>query len=121
MIEFLKFGASWVLPPGIFFVLFLFIAYCCKKRKQTRLAIAITFVTFIFYLASTSYVASMLIGRLEDAYDPPKHLPNTSAGNNSGTAVQRGITVLLAIIILLTTIHRIILVPILPIPEAVAM
>lgn len=38
-----------------------------------------------------------------------------------GTAVQRGITVLLAIIILLTTIHRIILVPILPIPEAVAM
>ena len=23
MIEFLKFGASWVLPPGIFFVLFL--------------------------------------------------------------------------------------------------
>ena len=76
MIEFLKFGASWVLPPGIFFVLFLFIAYCCKKRKQTRLAIAITFVTFIFYLASTSYVASMLIGRLEDAYDPPKHLPN---------------------------------------------
>lgn len=76
MIEFLKFGASWVLPPGIFFVLFLFISYCCKKRKQTRLAIAITFVTFIFYLASTSYVASMLIGRLEDAYDPPKHLPN---------------------------------------------
>ena len=58
------------------FCLFLFIAYCCKKRKQTRLAIAITFVTFIFYLASTSYVASMLIGRLEDAYDPPKHLPN---------------------------------------------
>ena len=38
-----------------------------------------------------------------------------------GTAVQRGITVLLAIIILLTTIHRIILVPSLPIPEAVAM
>lgn len=38
-----------------------------------------------------------------------------------GTAVQRGITVLLAIIILPTTIHRIILVPILPIPEAVAM
>ncbi len=31
MIEFLKFGASWVLPPGIFFVLFLFIAYCFKK------------------------------------------------------------------------------------------
>ena len=38
-----------------------------------------------------------------------------------GTAVQRGITVLLEIIILPTTIHRIILVPILPIPEAVAM
>ena len=34
MIEFLKFGASWVLPPVIFFVLFLFIAYCCKENKQ---------------------------------------------------------------------------------------
>ena len=62
MIEFLKFGASWVLPPGIFFVLFLFIAYCCKKRKQTRLAIAITFVTFIFYMPLQPIV---LRGKLE--------------------------------------------------------
>ena len=34
MIEFLKFGASWVLPPGIFFVLFLFIAYVVKKENK---------------------------------------------------------------------------------------
>lgn len=76
MIEFLKFGASWVLPPGIFFLMFLFLAYCCKKRRQTRLAIAITFVTFLFYLASTSYVGGMLIGSLEDKYDPPENLPS---------------------------------------------
>lgn len=76
MIEFLKFGASWILPPGIFFILFLFIAYCCKQRRQARLAAAITFVTLIFYLFSTSYVAGMLIGRLEDAYSPPENLPN---------------------------------------------
>ncbi len=76
MIEFLKFGASWVLPPGIFFLMFLFLAYCCKKRRQTRLAVAIFFVTFLFYLASTSYISGILIGRLEDAYTPPNHLPN---------------------------------------------
>ncbi len=69
MIEFLKFGASWVLPPGIFFVYFI-IAYCCKKEnKQTSNSYYICYI--YFYLASTSYVASMLIGRLEDAYDPP--------------------------------------------------
>lgn len=76
MIEFLKFGASWILPPGIFFVLFFFIAYCCMQRKQTRLAFIITLITFIFYLFSTSYFASILIGQLEDAYEPPTHLPN---------------------------------------------
>lgn len=76
MIEILKFGASWILPPGIFFVLFLFLAYCCKKRNQARLAGTITVVTLMFYAVSTSYVAGMLIGRLEDAYNPPDHLPN---------------------------------------------
>ena len=33
MIEFLKFGASWVLPPGIFLFIFI-IAYCCKKENK---------------------------------------------------------------------------------------
>ena len=36
MIEFLKFGASWVLPPGIFFLyLFYYSLFVDKKRKQT--------------------------------------------------------------------------------------
>ena len=77
MIEFLKFGASWVLPPGIFFLLFLFLAYCCKKRRQARLASAITIVTLLFYLSSTSYIGGMLIGRMEDVYNVPSSLPNS--------------------------------------------
>lgn len=76
MIEILKFGASWVLPPGIFFLMFLFLAYCCRKRHQTRMAVAITFVTLLFYAASTSYVGGALIGSLEDKYEPPENLPN---------------------------------------------
>ena len=76
MIELLKFGASWILPPGIFFLLFFFLAYCCWKRRQKRLSITIFLVTFVFYLCSTSYVAGSLIGRLEDAYEPPSALPN---------------------------------------------
>lgn len=76
MIEFLKFGASWILPPGCFFVLFFFLAYCCKKGRQSRLGTVIAIITLFFYLSSTSYVGSMLIGRLENEYEPPTSLPS---------------------------------------------
>lgn len=75
MIEFLKFGASWILPPGIFFLMLLFLAYCCRRRRQKRLAVIISSVTLLFYLASTSYIAGGLIGSLEDAYEPPDSPP----------------------------------------------
>ena len=77
MIEFLKFGASWLLPPGCFFVLFFFLAYCCRQSRQSRrLGTVIAIITLMFYIASTSYVGSMLIGRLENEYEPPTSLPN---------------------------------------------
>lgn len=76
MIELLKFGASWILPPGIFFLMFFFLAYCCWKRRQKRLAATISIVTLLFYMISTSYVAGTLIGRLEDVYDTPDKLPH---------------------------------------------
>lgn len=73
MVYLLKFGASWVLPPGIFLVVFFAIAwYAWRKRGEKRLAAVIAGVTFIFYLLCTGLVADHLMGSLESAYEPPK-------------------------------------------------
>ena len=34
MIEFLKFGASWVLPPGIFLFIFIYSLLFVKKENK---------------------------------------------------------------------------------------
>lgn len=72
MIYFLKFGASFVLPPGIFFVLFFGIAFWAWRRRERRIAAAIFAVTFTFYLLSTSLVSEALLRGLETRYDPPR-------------------------------------------------
>ena len=71
MIQFLKFGASFFLPPGIFFLAFFLIAYLAWKRGERFAAKAIVLVTAVFYLLSTYLVADVLMGALEDAYAPP--------------------------------------------------
>ena len=71
MIQFLKFGASFFLPPGIFFLAFLALAYFAWKRGERFAAKAIVFITAVFYLLSTYLVADVLMGALEDAYAPP--------------------------------------------------
>ena len=38
MVYFLKFGASWVLPPGIFIVIFFALAWYAWRRRERRLA-----------------------------------------------------------------------------------
>lgn len=70
MIYLLKFGASLVLPPGIFFVCMFLLAVYLWRRKQ-RAAWALFAVTGFFYLLSTSWVSGMLLGSLESAYDQP--------------------------------------------------
>lgn len=73
MVYFLKFCASFVLPPGIFFVcLFLIAYYVYKNLNEKKLAAAIFTITFIFYLFSTNLVAGFLMGSLEEVYEPPK-------------------------------------------------
>lgn len=77
MIYLLKFGASFLLPPGIFFVcLWILAAYLWRIGRsvsQRRAAAAIFAVTTVFYLLSTSWAADALMSRLESVYDQPAH------------------------------------------------
>ena len=72
MVYFLKFGASWLLPPGIFIVaLFALAWYAWKKRGEKKIAALLFGLTFAFYLLCTSVVAERTLGWLEQAYLPP--------------------------------------------------
>ena len=71
MIYLLKFGASFVLPPGIFFVCFWLLSFYLWRRREERAAVALFLVTGIFYLMSTQLVSSMLMGSLERSYEQP--------------------------------------------------
>lgn len=73
MVYLLKFGASWVLPPGIFIVIFFAISwYAWRWRGEKELAVLIAGVTAVFYLLCTGFVAERLMGSLESAYEPPE-------------------------------------------------
>ncbi len=72
MIYILKFGAAWILPPGIFILAMLGIAvYLWKKRHQHRAAGALTALALALYLLSIGAVADRLMGDLERTYDVP--------------------------------------------------
>lgn len=72
MVYFLKFGASWVLPPGIFILAFWGLAiYSWRCRQEKKLAVILAGITFVFYLLCTSVVAEQTMGWLESAYEPP--------------------------------------------------
>ena len=72
MVYFLEFGASWLLPPGIFIVaLFALAWYAWKRRGERRIAALLFALTFVFYLLCTSVVAERTLGWLEQAYLPP--------------------------------------------------
>ena len=74
MVYFLKFGASWVLPPGCFIIAFFVIAwYCWKKKGDRRLAAAIAGLAAALYLLCTSVMADYTMGQLESFYEPPEH------------------------------------------------
>lgn len=73
MLYLLKFGASLVLPPGIFFVLFFVLAFFCWRRGERNTAKIIFAITAVFYILSTSVVAEWSMGYQESKYEPPIH------------------------------------------------
>ncbi|MCR5833724.1 MAG: YdcF family protein [Selenomonadaceae bacterium] len=78
MIYLLKFGASWVLPPGIFIVLL--IAFAVKLfRINRKLSAMLLLVTFVFYLLCTGFVAERCMGWLEKMYTPPQQVETSGA------------------------------------------
>jgi uncharacterized SAM-binding protein YcdF (DUF218 family) len=74
MVYLLKFGASWILPPGIFILAFFALSVWLWKKRGEKKAAAILFVlTFVFYLLCTGFVAEKTMGALESVYAPPEN------------------------------------------------
>ena len=73
MVYLLKFGAAWVLPPGIFFLAFWFVAWRLYRKKEKRLAAMLAALVFVFYLLCTHLVSERLMGALEGTYQPPEN------------------------------------------------
>ena len=78
MIYLLKFGASWVLPPGLFIVLLAILTFYLSKINA-RLTFCVGLGTIIFYLLCTGFVADFLMGRLEKVYQPPAKVEEVNA------------------------------------------
>lgn len=70
LIYFLKFVASFLLPPGII-ILFLAVLSVLFYRRKICYARLLGLVTLIFYLLSTSYVGDFLLRSLESRFSPP--------------------------------------------------
>lgn len=71
MIYLLKFGASFVLLPGIFFLLAWFLSIYIWRRGLRCAAVATAAVTFLFYLMSTGLVSGHLMSSLESVHEQP--------------------------------------------------
>lgn len=74
----LKFGASWILPPGLFILLLVILSVKLFKIAG-RLSIAVAVFTLIFYLLCTSLVAERLMGWLEELHTPPAQIETSGA------------------------------------------
>lgn len=70
MIYLLKFGASFLLPPGIFLVIFIALSVYLWRRERITAKLLLG-TTAIFYLLCTPFVAERLIGSLELRFEPP--------------------------------------------------
>ena len=78
MVYLLKFGASWLLPPGIFIILLVILTIYLIKISG-RLSCAVGIFTLIFYLMCTGLVAEQFMGHLERQFSPPERLEETGA------------------------------------------
>ncbi len=74
MVYFMKFIASWVLPPGIFILAFWGISgYLWRKKGEKKVAAWLAGLTFAFYLLCTGLVSERMMGALESCYEPPEN------------------------------------------------
>ena len=71
MIYILKFGASFLMVPGIFYVLLFIISALLWRKNERRIAGIMAGLTAVFYLFSTSLISGLLIGSLENEYPQP--------------------------------------------------
>ena len=78
MVYFLKFGAAWILPPGVFVLLMAALAVKLFKIDK-KLSLIVLVGTAIFYLLCTGLVAERLMGWLEKAYMPPAQVETSGA------------------------------------------
>ena len=74
----MKFGAAWILPPGIFILLALALAVRLFKIDKL-LSAAVLVGTIIFYLLCTGLVAEKLMGWLEEIHTPPAQIETSGA------------------------------------------
>ncbi|MBR5163756.1 MAG: YdcF family protein, partial [Schwartzia sp.] len=72
MIYFLKFGAAFIMPPGIFILFFFWLSYKLFRRREKGIAAALLVASLMLYALSTSFVSSALMRNLESAYLPPE-------------------------------------------------
>ena len=80
LVYLLKFGASWILPPGIFIVAFFAVAvYAWRARHDPKLALIIAALTFALYLMCIGLVAERVLGGLEAEYSPPADIESSGA------------------------------------------
>ncbi len=78
MVYLLKFGASWILPPGLFIILLVVLTFYLS-RLNFKLSLIVGFWTLIFYLMCTGLVADKTMGWLEQKYPPPTQADLKSA------------------------------------------
>ncbi|MBQ8699059.1 MAG: YdcF family protein, partial [Schwartzia sp.] len=71
MIAFLKFGVTFVLPPGIFMLILFWLSWKLRRREK-EIARLLFAVALVFYAISTPFVASALMRNLEAAHLPPE-------------------------------------------------
>lgn len=69
MIYAIKFLYSWLLPPAIFVLLLLYLAWRCRKRMR-RMTVLLVLTALLLYLCALSPVAELLLHRLEYQYAP---------------------------------------------------
>ncbi len=76
LVYLLKFGASWILPPGLFIILLVILTLYLLKYNL-RLSILVGLWTLIFYAMCTGFVAERAMGWLEQKYSPPAQIENS--------------------------------------------
>ena len=78
LVYFLKFGASLILPPGLFIILLMILTFYLSKINL-RLSIFVGIWTLIFYFLCTGLTADIFMGKLEKVYKPPVEVEETGA------------------------------------------